>query len=880
MAWALNADQRGGGTTLNNKPSYTVAQAAAQIDRDGALWTSTQATHLTYSYLASASTMPSGLSGFTQFNATQIAQTELALNTWEDVANVVFTRVGSSTYNNFGQITFGNFSSSTTGGAGVTTYSGTGANQKASVWLSSSLSYELTPTYLGYGRQTLVHEIGHTLGLDHPGNYDASVGTPTYSTSAVYYEDSRQYSVMSYWSETNTGGDFKGSYAAAPLLDDIAAIQRLYGANMSTRVTDTVYGWNSNTGLDYYTATNLNPTLIFAAWDAGGKDTFDFSGYNVNQLIDLNQGAFSNVGGLTGNVTIAMGAVIENAIGGGANDTIIGNAANNVLTGNGGDDTFKPGGGRDTIDGGTGNDTLILSNARSGYTTYLDSGNYYIMGAKDGVLLSNVETVTFADSSTSWSTLQSGAVAFNGLSYIAANPDLIKAFGTNAAAGAAHFVTNGFLEGRSISFDGLRYIASNADLIKAFGTDSTAATAHYVNFGFAEGRSTISFDPYNYIASNPDLIKALGADATKGDAHYILFGANEHRITNGFNTIGYLASNADLLKAFGSDLTKAEQHYITNGFDENRSTTSFDALKYIASYGDLIKAFGEDVTAATSHYVFSGYGEGRSLTFNPLLYAASSIDLAKSIGTDQVAAEKNYIESGYAAGRPISGFDSVAYLLSNPDLLAAHLTADQALVHWLAYGADEGRVGDSLFGREQTNHILTLNSSVTDRFETANDKDWFQVNLSIGQKVSFSEFVSALTNLQVYDDHGTLLTQVSTPSQTLTGFVTAQYTGVYYVEMSGTAAGSYRVSVSTVSSEPLADSATSAPLEVTHSDIAALMNLPATPVAALDFPTTATTADASTLPVVDHSNHVQVLAIGFADSDFHHSFDLAHHALA
>ena len=36
---------------------------------------------------------------------------------------------------------------------------------------------------------------------------------------------------MSYWSETNTGGNFKGSYASSPLLDDIAAIQRLYGVN-------------------------------------------------------------------------------------------------------------------------------------------------------------------------------------------------------------------------------------------------------------------------------------------------------------------------------------------------------------------------------------------------------------------------------------------------------------------------------------------------------------------------------------------------------------------------------------------------------------------------------------------------------------------------
>ena len=53
-----------------------------------------------------------------------------------------------------------------------------------------------------------------------------------------------------------------------------------------------------------------------------------------NQRIDIAQGAFSNVGGLTGNVAVAWGAIIENAIGSDSrSDTIIGNSANNTLTG-------------------------------------------------------------------------------------------------------------------------------------------------------------------------------------------------------------------------------------------------------------------------------------------------------------------------------------------------------------------------------------------------------------------------------------------------------------------------------------------------------------------------------------------------------------------
>lgn len=127
---------------------------------------------------------------------------------------------------------------------------------------------------------------------------------------------------MSYWSETNTGANFGGYYAAAPLLDDIAAIQLLYGTNMSTRTGDTTYGFNSNTGRDFLTATSATSPLIFAVWDAGGYDTLDFSGYSQNQVIDLRQGHFSNVGGLRGNVAIAQGAVIERAVGGSGSDTM------------------------------------------------------------------------------------------------------------------------------------------------------------------------------------------------------------------------------------------------------------------------------------------------------------------------------------------------------------------------------------------------------------------------------------------------------------------------------------------------------------------------------------------------------------------------------
>ncbi|MDB5706724.1 MAG: Serralysin [Sphingomonas bacterium] len=347
-----------GGTTMNNKPSYTIDQAATQITRGESSWNGDHvlgtAATVTYAFRDTApATMPEDTGGFSHFTATQIAATELALQSWSDVANISFVRVGGGGYADNAQILFADYSTGAAGAAAFADFPPVG-----DVWVNITQQSNISPTLLGYGRQTLVHEIGHTIGLDHPGDYDASEGDPTYAADAVYYEDSRQYSVMSYWSETNTQGDFRGGYASAPLVDDIAAAQRLYGANMTTRTGDTVYGFNSNAGRDVFVATDANTHLIFAAWDAGGHDTFDFSGYSNRQNIDLTAGAFSDVGGLRGNVAIAQGVVIEDAIGGSGGDFIVGNAADNHLIGNAGDDTLSGMDGNDTLTGGAGNNTL------------------------------------------------------------------------------------------------------------------------------------------------------------------------------------------------------------------------------------------------------------------------------------------------------------------------------------------------------------------------------------------------------------------------------------------------------------------------------------------------------------------------------------------
>ena len=286
-------------------------------------------------------------------------------------------------------------------------------------------------TFGGYGNTTLIHETGHTLGLSHPGDYNFSDdndgdGQPdpiTYAGDAFYAQDSQQYTIMSYFVPEETGGlvvnwnEFQFSNPQTPLLHDILAIQSQYGADPTTRVGDTVYGFHSNAGRDVYDF-NKNPYPFLSVYDAGGKDTIDLSGFNVSQFLDLHAGSFSSIGagapsaatvnaglaylselsgqdlgsvtqayvnavvdsyrvanaesiqfdtGVAGiyateysNFSIAYGVTIENATGGSARDLLWGNDSANTLKGMGGDDVIKGFGGDDTLYGGDGRDSFVF----------------------------------------------------------------------------------------------------------------------------------------------------------------------------------------------------------------------------------------------------------------------------------------------------------------------------------------------------------------------------------------------------------------------------------------------------------------------------------------------------------------------------------------
>lgn len=548
-------------------PATSSVSLTGNLDIDGILsgtkWASGS---LTFSFPSASGQYEYAKTGFEAMNGVQQSAVRAILDMIETYANLSFSEIVETT-STHATIRFAEEDNAGTAYA----YLPTTAVQGGDVWLNHT-NYN-SPVMGSYAYATFIHEIGHALGLDH--GQDGLAALPS-------NHDSLEYSVMTYRSFVGAnlnGYTVKpGSYPATLMLDDIAALQYMYGANYGTNAGNTTYTWSATTGEMFVNGVgqgaSTTNTVFVTLWDGGGVDTYDFSNYATNLSVDLGPGGWTttstaqlaDLGGnfypghlARGNIANAylyngnVASLIENAIGGSGDDWLTGNKANNALSGGLGNDRLDGGDGNDTLTGGAGNDVIIGGNGIDycvlavNFVTctvsYDSSAMQFLLTSALGIdTVSGVEYFSFLDGTYSAEWLISGgstppgdtaaptlvsSTPADNQSSVAVNANLVLSFSESVVAGAGTIVI---------------HAAGGATVATIDASDSSQVSI---------SGSTVTIDPSADLAEGQSYYVTIGADAFRDAASNYFAGISSSTAFN-FSTYQPSAPTASIITGTSS----------------------------------------------------------------------------------------------------------------------------------------------------------------------------------------------------------------------------------------------------------------------------------------------------------------------------------------
>lgn len=445
-------------------------------------------------------------------------------------------------------------------------------------------------------KNTLIHEIGHALGLKHSfeeASHDHGGDDIDFFAEMPNQYDGKDYTMMAYDYVASVGVSFDDYHSPTDLMQiDILALQYIYGGNYTFSAGDDVYHilpeeWNYHT-----------------IWDYGGVDTFDASQFTEAVNIDLAPGAWSDVGitidVVSGNdsynfdqtLQISGDTYIENVIGSSGDDILQGNVKDNVITGNAG---------ADTMTGDAGDDTFVIDQNSDFTTDSINAGD-----DRDSIQVTDL------------------------LSFDAANLTVLNIEKFDLSQGnVAQTMTVDASDVLNVT-DG-----NNTLFIKGSATDTIVTSSSW---------STDNAVTRSYIIQDATFYGAY----TSGSA--TIYMDVEIGVLNGFNALSY----AEFTE------TSANTYSGGNGFTDGaytlalRSVTN-DLTVTSTGFNNIMTGSGDDTITSTNggdHYIDGGGAD--ALTNISFIYYSGSdegvnVDLANGTGTGGYAEGDTYSQANISS---------------------------------------------------------------------------------------------------------------------------------------------------------------------------------------------------------------------------------------
>ena len=546
------------------------------------------------------------------------------------------------------------------------------------------------PKFFGSdGYLTIIHELGHALGLKH-GHYETlNPLTFNYNVALAPNVNDNEFSVMTYASYLGSDIDpvkpaptqaKEGSAPQSYMMYDIAALQFLYGANFDAVGTTAVYRWDGSTGQETINSkaapgmgVSSTGKIFSTVWTQGATTTYDLSSFGQNQQDDLRPGHFlkfsdGQLANLTNNPDIPDGSpgytaqgnvynalvangdlrsLVSTLITGSGNDTLTGNDRDNKLIGNAGNDTITTNGGDDTVSGGPGIDTIWFGAGHSILRDTLanlagDTVNDFGHGAVD--VLGALLTAANLSVASSQTTLTAGSTTL-GLNGNFIGGEFLVSQRMGGAGVDAH-TTMAFVQYLPALAEGVAVQPAAINGIASQGFLTGDNAAHFT----ADFRSAASS-----FANQVGWYK-VGADGTIGETHLLL--ANTHdagAVGRSFDLgtpangerIGFFLIQ-DGFTTYGNRLADDLSFVFPNGQAANVDSWQAPLLRS-ASLGALNGApvfhSFDGLNPDWSHQVLSGLGNGRELVigFEDLRYFGGDRDYQDVVFAVHFTPEDNRI---------------------------------------------------------------------------------------------------------------------------------------------------------------------------------------------------------------------------------------------